>query len=49
MEIIEEVGKGGHNLKKGDRIIVPFPVSCGHCWFCKHDLYSQCDNSNDYG
>lgn len=49
MEIIEEVGKGGHNLKKGDRVIVPFPVSCGHCWFCKHDLYSQCDNSNDYG
>ncbi len=43
------VYEGMKNVKKGDRVIVPFPVSCGHCWFCEHDMYSQCDNSNDYG
>ena len=36
-------------MKKGDRVIVPFPVSCGHCWYCEHDLWSQCDNSNTNG
>lgn len=49
MGIVEETGKAVTNLKKGDRVIVPFPVSCGHCWFCGHELSSLCDNSNDYG
>lgn len=49
MGIVEEAGKDVHKVKKGDRVIVPFPVACGHCWYCQHDLYSQCDNSNDYG
>lgn len=49
MGIVEEVGKDVVNVKKGDRIIVPFPISCGHCWYCEHGLSSQCDNSNDHG
>ena len=49
MGIVEEIGKDVHKVKKGDRVIVPFPVSCGHCWFCEHDLSSQCDESNANG
>lgn len=49
MGIVEEAGKGVIKVKKGDRVIVPFPVSCGHCWYCEHDLWSQCDNSNPNG
>ncbi len=49
MGIVEETGKEVTKVKKGDRVIVPFPVSCGHCWFCQHDLWSQCDNSNANG
>lgn len=46
MGIVQEAGKDVCKVKKGDRVIVPFPVSCGHCWFCEHELWSQCDNSN---
>src|SRR5690349_1608513 len=49
MGIVEEVGKDVTKVKKGDRIIVPFPVSCGHCWYCEHGHWSQCDNSNPNG
>lgn len=49
MGIVEETGKDVHKVKKGDRVIVPFPISCGHCWYCQHDLWSQCDNSNTNG
>lgn len=43
---IVEVGKDVKKLKKGDRIIVPFPIGCGQCYFCKRDLWSLCDTSN---
>lgn len=49
MGVVEEVGPDVTKLKKGDRVVVPFNVSCGDCWFCKHELESQCDNSNDNG
>jgi threonine dehydrogenase-like Zn-dependent dehydrogenase len=43
---VVEVGKDVRNLKKGDRIVVPFTIACGECWFCKHELFSLCDTSN---
>ncbi|MER2181344.1 MAG: zinc-binding dehydrogenase, partial [Desemzia incerta] len=33
-------------VKKGDRVIIPFNIACGQCWYCNHELESQCDNSN---
>ncbi|MCM3092825.1 MULTISPECIES: zinc-dependent alcohol dehydrogenase [unclassified Cytobacillus] len=49
MGIVEEAGPEVKNLKKGDRVIIPFNVSCGECIYCKTDLTSQCDNSNPHG
>lgn len=46
MGVIEEVGKDVKNLHKGDKVVVPFPIACGHCFFCNHDLPGQCENSN---
>lgn len=46
MGIVEEVGSEVKNLKKGDRVVVPFTIACGNCLFCKKDLWSLCDNTN---
>src|SRR6185503_9159327 len=45
---VVEVGPGvsSDRLKVGDRVIVPFCIACGNCFFCKRQLYSCCDNSN---
>jgi len=41
-----EVGKDVPNLKKGDRVVVPFTICCGRCFFCQKGMWSLCDNSN---
>jgi threonine dehydrogenase-like Zn-dependent dehydrogenase len=46
MGIVEETGKDVKNLKRGDRVVVPFPIACGACFFCNHDLPGHCDQSN---
>ena len=46
MGIVEEVGPQVTRFKRGDRVVVPFTISCGHCHFCERDLYSLCDESN---
>src|SRR5438270_12612526 len=43
---VVETGKGVTNLQKGDRIVVPFPIACGSCFSCQHELFSVCENSN---
>jgi threonine dehydrogenase-like Zn-dependent dehydrogenase len=43
---VVELGSAVKNLKKGDRVVVPFTIACGNCFFCKRDLWSACDNSN---
>jgi threonine dehydrogenase-like Zn-dependent dehydrogenase len=43
---VVETGKGVNNLKKGDRVVVPFPIACGACLSCKRGLFSCCENSN---
>jgi threonine dehydrogenase-like Zn-dependent dehydrogenase len=43
---VVEVGSEVRNLQVGDRVVVPFPISCGSCWSCQQELYSLCENSN---
>jgi len=43
---VVEVGKEVKNLKKGDRVVVPFTIACGRCFFCNQQQWSLCDNSN---
>jgi alcohol dehydrogenase len=46
MGIVEEVGHNVTRLKRGDRVVVPFPIACGHCFFCTHGASPHCENSN---
>ena len=43
---VVELGSKVNNVKIGDRVVVPFSISCGSCFFCNRDLWSLCDNSN---
>lgn len=46
MGVVEEVGSGVTELQRGDRVVVPFPVACGGCFFCEHGLPGHCSESN---
>jgi threonine dehydrogenase-like Zn-dependent dehydrogenase len=43
---VVDVGSGVTNLSTGDRVVVPFPISCGNCFFCEKEMFSLCENSN---
>ncbi len=43
---VVEVGSSVKKLKKGDRVVVPFTISCGKCWFCEQTFFSCCDTTN---
>ncbi len=43
---VVEVGSAVNKLKVGDKVVVPFTICCGQCYFCKNDLWAACDNTN---
>jgi threonine dehydrogenase-like Zn-dependent dehydrogenase len=43
MGIVEEVGSEVSHIKAGDRVVIPFNISCGHCFMCDQQLFSQCE------
>jgi threonine dehydrogenase-like Zn-dependent dehydrogenase len=43
---VVDVGRNVKNLRPGDRVVVPFPIACGSCFFCQKEMYSLCENSN---
>ncbi|HXH78973.1 zinc-dependent alcohol dehydrogenase [Nocardioides sp.] len=47
MGVVEEVGSGVDNLAVGNRVVVPFNISCGHCWMCERGLFAQCETTQN--
>ncbi|HEX2266465.1 MAG TPA: zinc-dependent alcohol dehydrogenase, partial [Solirubrobacterales bacterium] len=48
MGIVEEVGPEVTDLAPGDRVVIPFNISCGHCWMCERQLYAQCETTQNH-
>ncbi|HEX6939842.1 MAG TPA: zinc-dependent alcohol dehydrogenase [Longimicrobiales bacterium] len=44
--VVEETGPSVRNLRKGDRVVVPFNIACGTCYYCQRDLFALCENTN---
>ena len=47
MGIVEETGPGVTRLRRGDRVVVPFVIACGACYFCERQLFAACETTND--
>ena len=47
MGIVEEVGSEVGHIKEGDRVVIPFNISCGECWMCKEKLFAQCETTQN--
>ena len=47
MGIVEEVGPEVTHIRPGDRVVVPFNISCGSCWMCSRGLFAQCETTQD--
>jgi threonine dehydrogenase-like Zn-dependent dehydrogenase len=45
MGIVEEVGPEVTHIRPGDRVVIPFNISCGHCWMCRRGFYAQCETT----
>jgi threonine dehydrogenase-like Zn-dependent dehydrogenase len=45
MGIVEEVGAEVTQISPGDRVVIPFNISCGHCWMCSQQLFAQCETT----
>jgi threonine dehydrogenase-like Zn-dependent dehydrogenase len=45
MGIVEEIGPDITRLRAGDRVVIPFNISCGHCWMCQRGLFAQCETA----
>ena len=47
MGVVEEVGAEVDQIKQGDRVVIPFNISCGSCWMCDHALFAQCETTQN--
>jgi threonine dehydrogenase-like Zn-dependent dehydrogenase len=48
MGIVEEVGPEVTHIAPGDRVVIPFNISCGHCWMCDRQLFAQCETTQNH-